>query len=100
MPDAAGEQAGGVANPARDARGGVDDRVPFAGAERLQLAGVAVAVQGLDLREERRIRPAAVEERDLVAARLRRLDQMPAEEERPAQDQHSHRTTSPFTRHS
>jgi hypothetical protein len=45
----------------------------------------AVAAQLLDLREEIRVRLAAVEERDLVVSG--RLDDRAADEERPAEDE-------------
>ena len=64
-------------------------------AKALQVAGGAVAVQRLDLGVEVRARPAAVEERHLVAARQRALDQVAPDEERPAEDEDPHRIELP-----
>jgi hypothetical protein len=49
-------------------------------------AALAIAVELLRLGEELRVRLAAVEERQLVPARERRLRDRSAEELRPAED--------------
>src|SRR2546423_11521799 len=55
----------------------VGDGVPRAAAEGVELA-VAIPAELLDLREELRVRPAAIEERDLVPSRQSRLDERAA----------------------
>jgi hypothetical protein len=62
---------------------GVDGRVPFATAKRLEVA-VAIAAQVLRVGEEAGVRLAAREKRQLVPACERRLDERPAEELRSA----------------
>jgi hypothetical protein len=98
--DGAGEDAGGVAHPSGHARRGVDDRVPAPASQRVEIACVAVAVERLDVRVEVWARPPAVEERDLVPARERRLDEVAPDEEGAAEEQDPQPTTSQFTRHS
>jgi hypothetical protein len=71
----------------------VDDRVERAAAKRAEVA-VAIAAQLLDLGEEVRVRQAAVEQRDVVAARERALDDRAAEELRAAEDQSSDSASS------
>jgi hypothetical protein len=48
---------------------------------------VPIAAQLLELREEVRVLPPAVEERDVVAARERGLDDVTPDEDRPAEDE-------------
>lgn len=69
--------------------GDVDDDVPGAAAKRRQVLG-PVAVQLLHLREELRVRPAAVEERHLLSASERRLGDGAAEKPGPAENQDLH----------
>ena len=89
MTDRAAQQLGRGANHTRHVAGRVDHRVPLTPLERREPA-VAVAAQLLDLGKELGVRLATVEERDLVAARERRLDRRAAEELRPAEDEQSH----------
>jgi hypothetical protein len=100
MADAVGEQRRRLAHPARHASGGVEDRVPGAVAEALEVAGGAIAVPGLELRIEPGIGLSTVEERHLVPALQGRFDQVAPDEEGPAEDEDPHLITSPFTRHS
>ena len=67
---------------ARDVHHGV----PRAAAEGIELP-VAVPAELLDVGEELRVRPAAVEERDLVPPRERRLDERVTDELRPTEDE-------------
>ena len=55
---------------------------------------VAVAAQLLGLREEPGVRLPAGEDRDLVPARERRLDDRAAEEHRAAEDEQPHSASS------
>src|SRR5918995_717529 len=71
----------------RDVAAGVDDRVP---ATRRDRVDDAITAHLLGLREEPRIRLAAVEERDLVAALDRRLDHRPPEELGAAENEEFH----------
>ena len=98
--DAVAEERRGLAHPAGHAGRGVDDGVPAPCSKTRQVAGGAVAVQRLDVRVEAGRRLPAVEERHLVAARLGALDQVSPDEERPAENEDPHRTSSPLTRHS
>jgi hypothetical protein len=89
----------GLADDSREVTGDVDDCVPAAPLQRLEVA-VAIAAQLLDLREELRIRLSAVEQRQLVIAREGAFDDRAAEELRAAEDQKSQsassrRSTSP-----
>ena len=89
MPDGIGEQAGALADDAREVARRVDDGVPLAPAEALE-ATVAVADDPLQLRVELRAGPAAVEERHLVATLERRVDHRAAHELRAAEEQEPH----------
>jgi hypothetical protein len=70
--------------------GRVDDGVKAATNERSEVA-VAIAAQLLELRKELGTRLAAVEQRDIVAARDRRFHDVAAEEDRATEDQDVHR---------
>jgi hypothetical protein len=69
--------------------GHVDDGVKAATNERSEVA-IAIAAQLLELRKELGPRLAAVEERDIMAARERRSDDVAAEEDRATEDQDVH----------
>ena len=71
----------------RDVAGVVDDDVPLASLQRVELA-LAVAVQRLDVFDAIRIALAAVEVRDLPAARERELRHVRPDEPGAAEDQH------------
>ena len=90
VPDAVGEQLGRLAHDARQVARGIDHDVPVAALERREVA-VAVAAQLLDVGKELRVGLAAVEQRHLVPARERLVDDRATEELRPAEDQHPHR---------
>src|SRR5262249_49624829 len=64
----------------------VDDRVPRTAAQRLELA-VAIALQLLDVRKQIRMRLAAVEQRQRVAARACRVDDVRPDEVRATEDE-------------
>ena len=67
------------------------NRIPLAACKRLE-AAVAVARDPLHAAgEEVGIRAAAVEDRDRIAGLQGRLDQVPAEELRAAEDEEPHR---------
>src|SRR5437868_2195519 len=68
--------------------GVVDHRVPLPALERLQVA-VAIADELLDVREERGIGLAAIEQRDRVAAVERVLDLIRADEAGAAEDENA-----------
>src|SRR5207248_3785884 len=74
------------ADGTRHVAGGVDDGVEGAPLERREVV-VPVTVQMLCLGEEIRVRPAAVEERQLVAAFERDLRDGTADELRPSEDE-------------
>ncbi len=78
-----------LADDARDVTARVDDRVEARGPRRVEVA-VAVAAQLLDGREELGPRLAAVEERHVVAAFERRVDDVAAEELGSAEDEDAH----------
>ena len=84
--DVRGEERRGVLHLAREVARGVDDRVPGAPLERLEVA-VAVALQLLELGEEAGVRLAPVEERDRPAARLRGVDDLGPEEAGASEDE-------------
>ena len=74
----------------RDVPARVDDRIPFAARERVEIA-VAVARDPLHLPgEEVGVRAAAVEDRDSVALPEGGLDQVAAEEPRTSEDEQPH----------
>src|SRR5205085_281095 len=70
----------------RHARGDVENRVELPSPKPREIA-VAVADDPLHLGKELRVRQAPVEERDLVPARERSLDDLPAEEAGAAEDE-------------
>src|SRR5581483_10174367 len=78
-----------LAHDARHVAARVDDTVPAPAGERVELA-VAVALQVLDLREELGIRLAAGEDRDVVSVGERRVDRVPPQELRAAEDEQPH----------
>src|SRR6185503_17687367 len=63
--------------------------VPPAPAQRREIAR-AIAAQALDVREELGVRGPAVEERDLVPGRQRRIDGVASEIPRSSEDQELH----------
>ena len=69
-----------------NARGDVDDRIEVPSPKLCEIA-VAVADDPLQLGKELRVRQAPVEERRLVPALERRLDDVPAEEPGAAEDE-------------
>ena len=89
---------------AREISAGIDDRVPVAGREQIQLC-FAVAADLVHVREQVRIRLPAIEEGQVVPARTRGIHQVPSEEARAADDQYFHdvlildRCVSPDTAH-
>src|SRR5262249_52841652 len=86
------------ANRFGNVAGGVDHGVEGLALERRDVA-LAVAAQAHDLRKPIRVRPAAVEHRDVVAAGQGVLDERATEELRPAEDQDLHvDASSPLTR--
>src|SRR6185503_13938510 len=93
VPDGIGEQAGALADDAREVARRVHDGVPLAPAEALE-ATVAVADDPLELGVEISTGRAAVEERHLVAPPERRLDHRAADELRAAEEQEPHSTSS------
>ena len=86
-----------LSHDARHVAARVDDRVERASLERGQVA-VAVAAQLLDVREQLGPRLAAVEERHVVAAFERRVDDVAAEELRSAENEDAHTLTLCGTR--
>jgi hypothetical protein len=74
----------------------VDHRVEASSAKLAEVA-VAVADDPLHLREELRVRPPAVEERELMPGRERRLDDVPAEKPGPAEDEDFQSSPRPLT---
>ena len=87
--DAARESLDRAAHDAREEGGDVEHGVPLAAFERRQVER-PVAADLLGLREELRVRLAAVEEGQLVAARERRLDERATEEACAAEDEEAH----------
>jgi hypothetical protein len=87
------QQLGRLPHDPRHEAARVDDGVPAAAAQRVQVP-VPVAAQLLDLREELGVRHTPVEERHLVSAGERRLDDGAAEELRPAEDEELHSASS------
>ena len=87
------QQLDRLPHDARQVPRDVDHGVPAAAPQRVELA-VTVAEQPLDAGEQLGIRPAAVEERDLVPALERRLDGRATEELGPAEDQKSDSASS------
>ena len=83
------QSLGGGPHDARQVAGGVDHGVPAAAAERLE-ATVAVSEQVLGVRKQPGVRPAAMEQRDVMAARARRLDQVAPQEQRSAEEEEAH----------
>jgi hypothetical protein len=88
--DGVAQELGRSAHLARQVAAGVDGGIPAPPAQRRQIAA-AIAAQPFQVGKQLGMGAAAVEERDLVAARPRRLDQVAPEVERAAQDQESHR---------
>jgi hypothetical protein len=84
--DRVGEELRGRTDDAGDVARRIDDSVPAAPFERPEVAA-AVAAQVLRLGEEVRVRPAPVEERQLVPAVERRVCDRPPEKLRPAEQQ-------------
>jgi hypothetical protein len=74
-----------LAHDTGEIAGDIDRGVPAAAGQRVELA-VPVAAQFLDLGIEIGVRLAAVEQRQLVIALERRVDDRAAEELRPAED--------------
>ena len=93
------ERVGREQHGAWEERRDVDDSVPLATLERRDVL-VAIAPELLDVRVELRVRLAAVEQRHLVAARERRLDDRAPEEPRPAEDEEPHCSPSASSRRS
>jgi hypothetical protein len=87
------QQLGRRAHDARHVPGGVDDGVPRTTREGVETA-VAVALKALGLREQLRVRLAAREDRHLVTATERLLDDGATEELRPAEDEQPHSLAS------
>jgi hypothetical protein len=87
------QQVDRLRDDARDLAAGVDDRVPPAPAQCIELP-VAIAAQLLDVGVEPRVRLAPGEQRQLVAARERGIDDRAAEKLRPAEDQKPDRASS------
>ena len=81
VPDVRRQQRRRVFDVARDVARVVDDDVPLAGGERLEVA-VAIAVQLLEVGEAAGVGLAAIEERQRVAVRARGGDERGAEEGR------------------
>ena len=69
--------------------GDIDDRVPPAAFESREIPS-PVAAEVLDLREELRVRPAAVEERHVMAVGEGGVHERPPDETRASQDQQPH----------
>ncbi len=86
MLDALREHGGRGTDDAREISGRVDDRVPRTPLERAQIS-VAVAAKPLDAGEEIRLVATAVEERHLVPARERRVDDVSPDENRAAENE-------------
>ena len=82
VPDVRAQHGRRLLHPARDVGRGVDDRVPLAALEGLQVVLVAVAVELLQVGEQARPGLAAIEQRDLVPPPDRRLDGLRPEETR------------------
>jgi hypothetical protein len=87
------DEVDGSTHDARQVAGDVDDSVPRSPLECLEVA-VAVSAELLDVREQVGIRVSAIEERDIVPDRERRVDDRAAEELRPAEDQKADRASS------
>ena len=82
------EQVRAQLDVARHVAGVVDDHVPVAALQCVELA-VAVADQRFEILEQPGIALATVEESDLMSARLQRLDEMRPEEAGAAEDEHA-----------
>ncbi len=97
--DAVAQVRGGVADQPRHVARDVDARVPVATVERRETT-VPIAEDVLGLRKETGVRLAAVEQRQLVARRERRLDDRAADELRATEheDLHSSSATPPRRR--
>ena len=83
------ERADRLLHDPRHVAARVDDRVEVAALERGEVA-VAVAAQPLHVGEEVGLRLAAVEQRDVVPARERDVDDVPAQELGAAEDEDLH----------
>src|SRR6185295_17468859 len=93
MPDASFENFCGCAHAAGNVAAQVDRGIPFTLLERRQPRGnarVAIADEMLDLAVSRDWLDAAREDRNVVAARERGVDQMPAEKTRAAENEELH----------
>src|SRR5205807_6968242 len=88
-PHGVSKQLGRLPHDPRHEAARVEDAVPRAALERLEVA-VAVAAEVLGLGEEVRVRLPAREERDVVARREGGVDRVTAEELRPAEDEQPH----------
>ena len=95
LPHLAAQHLARVADPERQGRRVVDADVPLAALERLQVAGVAVAEQLLDLAGPGLRLPAAVEQGHLVAARERVAHLVRPGESGAAEDQDAQRRAPP-----
>jgi hypothetical protein len=82
------DEVDGATYDARQVARDVDDSVPRPPLECLEVA-VAVSAELLDVREQVGVCLSAIEERDVVPDRERRVDDRAAEELRPAEDQKS-----------
>ena len=82
------EQVRAQLDDARHVAGVVDDHVPVATLQGVELA-VAVADQRFEILEQSRVAVAAIEQRDLVSAGLQRLDEMRPEKAGAAEDEHA-----------
>jgi len=87
------EQARAVAHDAREVARRVDDRVPFPSEQPVEPA-VAIAADARQLRVQVGARRAAVEERHLVAALERCVDDRAADELRATEEQESHTSSA------
>ena len=86
LPDVILQQLGGRVDRLRHHDPGVDDRVPVAAAQPIEI-GAAIAEDRLDVGEERRVGLAAVEERERVTARARCVHDRGADEAGAAEDE-------------
>jgi len=101
MPDPSLDRVGRRLDASRNIAARVDRGVPFAGFERRQAGGgarVAIADEMRDLAGPWHRLHATREKRHVVASRKCRVDQMPAEESRAAQNEESHVRREPSRR--
>ena len=89
-PDVSVQQNGRVPHPLRQVTVHVDDGIPLAAGQRPQITAVAVTRAMLHLREQRRVAPAAVEQRHIQAGVQRSVDDGTSNKPGSTQHENSH----------